>query len=120
MEKRTRSRAGRKPAVDYLMACVQWGRLRRVLVFIRDHAGRRWIRLRVFNKHFTKGFWYPSRKYFVVPMEHARDLGEAIIRAADELQTGEIPDWYNDFEKQYKNYQADRRTRNDHEDDVDG
>ena len=113
MEKRTRSRAGRKPAVDYLMACVKWGRLRRVLVFIRDHAGRRWIRLRVFNKHFTKGCWYPSRRYFVVPMECAKDLGRALIRAADEQQTGETPEWFCDWERSYAAFKAECRSRDD-------
>jgi len=85
---------------DTLTATVPWGRWRAVLGHERRHAGRTWLRLRTFNKHRTKGCWYPSPRFFVVPMEHAANLAEAIDSAA----RGECeiePEWFREFEAQY-------------------
>ena len=86
---------------DTLMATVPWGNWRSVLVYQRKHAGRIWLRLRTFNKHRTKGCWYPSPRFFVIPMEYAENLAAAIQAAA----MGEIepePEWYTDFQRQYE------------------
>lgn len=85
---------------DTLMASVPWGNWRSVLVYRRQHAGRTWLRLRTFNKHRTKGCWYPSPRFFVVPIEHAEDLANAILAAAGGEQEP-APDWYAGFMKQY-------------------
>ncbi len=86
---------------DELVAAVPWGRWRSVLVYRRQHAGRTWIRLRTFNKHRIKEYWYPSRRYFVVPLDCALNLAEAITAAASGKRLGPEPDWYRNFEKQY-------------------
>lgn len=85
---------------DTLMATVPWGNWRAVLVYERRHAGRTWLRLRTFNRHRTKGCWYPSPRFFVVPMEHAENLAAAIQDAACGESKPE-PDWYPDFVRQY-------------------
>lgn len=85
---------------DTLMATVPWGNWRSVLVYRRQHAGRTWLRLRTFNKHRTKGCWYPSPRFFVVPMEYAKNLANAIEAAARGEQEPE-PGWYKEFQSQY-------------------
>ena len=55
----------------------------------------------------------------MVPMEHARDLGRALIRASDEQQTGETPEWFCDWERSYAAYQADRRNQDHDADSAD-
>ncbi len=90
---------------DTLMATVPWGNWRSVLVYERRHAGRTWLRLRTFNKHRTKGVWYPSPRFFVVPMEYAENLAAAIQAAA----MGDVehePDWYGVFQQQYEGLQG--------------
>ena len=82
------------------MATVPWGNWRAVLVYERRHAGRNWLRLRTFNKHRTKGCWYLSPRFFVVPMDYAEDPANAIEAAAQGEQERE-PDWYNTFQRQY-------------------
>ena len=86
---------------DELMSAVPWGRWRTVLVYLREHAGREWVRLRTFNRHRQKGCWYPSPRFFVVPMDCAFDLGMAIESASLGEKLGPVPEWYHDFEKQY-------------------
>lgn len=86
---------------DTLMATVPWGNWRAVLVYERRHAGRTWLRLRTFNKHRKKGCWYPSPRFFVIPMEHAENLAAAIEAAAlGNIETE--PEWHPEFQKQYE------------------
>ena len=70
-------------------------------MYRRQHAGRIWLRLRTFNKHRTKGCWYPSPRFFVVPLDCAAGLAEAIAAGASGKQLGPEREWYADFEKQY-------------------
>ena len=86
---------------DELVAAVPWGRWRSVLVYRRQHAGRTWVRLRTFNKHRTKGCWYPSPRFFVVPQQSASDAAKAIEAAAGGKKKDSEPDWYGVFEAQY-------------------
>lgn len=92
--------------VDEFVAAVPWTKNRMVLVFLRHHGGRRYVRLRTFNRHKTKGCWYPSPRYFVIPEECAYALAEAIEAAAGGFAVESPPDWYHDFLKQYEQYRA--------------
>ena len=92
--------------VDEFIAAVPWTKNRQVLVFRRTHGGRSYVRLRTFNRHKTKGCWYPTSRCFVVPEECAFDLAEAIQAAAEGDAVDAPPDWFHDFEKQYEQYQA--------------
>lgn len=86
---------------DELVVTVPWGRWRSVLVYRRQHSGRTWVRMRTFNKHRTNGHWYPSPRFFVVPLECAAGLAEAIAAAASGEVRRPEPDWYRDFEREY-------------------
>ncbi len=67
----------------------------------RLHSGREYIRLRTFNRHQVKGCWYPAPRFYMVPIEHAEQLGNAIIAAGRGQSRRPAPEWYADFEKQY-------------------
>lgn len=95
--------------IDTFVSAVPWTQNRMVLVFLREHGGRMFVRLRTFNRHRTKGCWYPSRRYFVIPQECANDLAVAIQAAADGLLVEPPPDWYHDFQKQYAQLRASSR-----------
>ena len=78
--------------VDQFIAAVPWGKWRTVLVYLRKHGGRSWIRLRTWNKHRKKLVWYPTKRYFVIPIEDADSLANA-IRAAVRRNPSPKPDW---------------------------
>ncbi len=88
--------------VDTFLSAVPWTRNRMALVFLREHGGRRYVRLRTFNRHRVKGCWYPAPRFYMVPIEHAEELGSAIIAAGRGRLPGPMPEWYSDFEKQYE------------------
>ena len=96
----------KKPAmletIDTFLAAVPWTKRRTVIIYLREHGGRRYVRLRTFNRHQVKGCWYPAPRFFMVPIEHAPDLGRAILSAAQGKPFGTEPEWYRDFEKQYE------------------
>ncbi len=87
---------------DELVAAVPWTKNRMVIVYHRRHAGREYIRLRTFNRHQVKGCWYPAPRFYMVPIDHAEELGSAIIAAGRGRSPGLMPEWYADFEKQYR------------------
>ena len=94
-----------KPAVldtvDTFMAAVPWTKNRMVVIFLREHSGRRHVRLRTFNRHQTKGCWYPAPRFYTIPIEKAENLDRAIIAASKGRPFGWEPEWWRDFEKQY-------------------
>ena len=55
----------------------------------------------MFNRHKTKSYWYPSPRYFVIPIEVAEDPAFAVTSASWGEQCSEPPSWWHDFEKQY-------------------
>ena len=92
--------------VDEFVAAIAVSKNRQVLVFRRTHGGRSYIRLRTFNRHKTKDCWYPTSRCFVVPQECAEDLAGAVETGALGFAPEAPPEWYHDFEKQYREYQA--------------
>jgi len=96
----------KKPAVletvDTFLAAVPWTKRRTVVIYLREHGGRRYVRLRTFNKHRVKGCWYPTKRFYMVPLESAEALGNAIIAASKGKPFDHQPDWWADFEKQYQ------------------
>ena len=84
--------------VDEFVASVPWGRWRAVLVYRRRHGGRQWVRLRTWNKHRHKHVWYPSKRFFVIPLADAEILADAIRSAATGESTGK-PDWLIERER---------------------
>ena len=84
--------------VDEFMAAVPWDEWRTVLVYRRQHGGRTYIRLRTWNKHRRFGSWYPSDRFFIIPIGNAGLLADA-IQAAAEGRPGKKPDWLKAREK---------------------
>jgi len=68
------------------------GNWRTVIVESTEYNGRKFIHLRTFNKHRTKLVWYPTRRFFTVPIENAQALSEA-LRDAAAGWTSEKPEW---------------------------
>ena len=91
-----------KEFTDELMGHVQWGDNRQVLVFLRTYADRRFVRLRVFNRHKAKGCYYPSPRSFHVALESACELGQIIARAAQGRESNPPPEWWAEFQEQYE------------------
>ncbi|UCC31706.1 MAG: hypothetical protein JSU86_05380 [Phycisphaerales bacterium] len=87
--------------VDSFVAAVPWGPHRTVLVIRREHSGREYVRFRIWNRHRTKGTWYPSRRSFVVPVQYADAMAEAIRAAARGEPLGDEPDWHLEFKNRY-------------------
>ena len=76
-----------KPATDTFMAAVPWTKNRMVVVFRRERNGREYVRCRTFNRHQVKKIWYPSPRFYMVPVDCAEELGKAIIAAARARRT---------------------------------
>ena len=85
-------------ACDEFVDAVEWSENRTVLVHRRRHRGREYVRLRTWNRHREKGCWYPSRRFFIIPLERAEDLAWAIISACAGDQV-EKPDWLVEHER---------------------
>ncbi len=92
--------------VDTFLAAVPWTKRRTVIIYLREHGGRRYVRLRTFNRHREKGCWYPAPRFYTVPIDNAAALGKAIIAASEGRPFGPRPDWWADFEKQYREYRG--------------
>jgi len=80
--------------IDTFVTAVPWGGgdWRCVLVHRWQHGGRTYIRLNTWNKHRTKLIWYPSKRFFVIPIENAKALAD-VLSAAATGQSYEKPDW---------------------------
>jgi len=80
--------------VDTFIAEVSLDPHRSILVYRRQHAGRTFIRWRVFHRHRRWGTWYPDkRRSFVIPV----GSGDAMARAIAAAQLGVTftakPEW---------------------------
>ncbi len=78
---------------ESFVAALPWGPNRRILVFRRQHGGRTYVRLRVWNLHRRFGTWYPSDRFFVVPIDEAEGLAAALVAGAQGKRLHRKPDW---------------------------
>ena len=98
-----------KPATDTFMAAVPWTKNRMIVVFRRERNGRQYVRCRTFNRRQIKKIWYPSPRFYMVPVDCAVELGKAIIAAARGEQYGQVPGWCVEFlDTCYRSIQAKR------------
>jgi hypothetical protein len=80
--------------VDTFIAEVRIDTHRSILVYLRQHGGRMYVRWRVFHKHRKHGKWYPhKRRAFVVPLGAADAVGRAIACAAGERPVTANLEW---------------------------
>jgi hypothetical protein len=85
--------------VDQFITEVPWSSASAVLVHRRLHGGRVYVYIRKWNRHRTKGVWYPTKRGFVIPLDDAEDLAYGIQAAARGHAT-EKPDWLLDWEEE--------------------
>ncbi len=95
------------------IACVPWGEWVAVLVHRAEHHRLPYIRLRRWNRHRTKGHWYPTRRYFVVHADYADDLADALHAAARGEVLSDEPEWMETFRQSYAAYQANKAAKTD-------
>ncbi|HEX8522419.1 MAG TPA: hypothetical protein VF669_09195 [Tepidisphaeraceae bacterium] len=80
--------------VDTFIAEVPLEPHRSILVYLREHGGRQYVRWRVFHRHRKSGLWYPDkRRSFVIPLSGAAALGGAIAAATTGRAATAKPDW---------------------------
>src|SRR5215213_11291188 len=69
--------------LDTFIAEVPVDPRRSILVYLRQHGGRQYVRWRVFHRHRKHGTWYPDkRRAFVVPVGCGDALGRAVAAAS--------------------------------------
>jgi hypothetical protein len=79
---------------DTFIAEVAIDEHRVILVYLRQHGGRSYVRWRVFHQHRKSKGWYPDRRRaFVVPVGVAGALAEAIANAPTGHQRSAKPHW---------------------------
>jgi len=84
--------------IDTFVAAVPWDKWRTVLVHHRQHGGHAFIRFRTWNLHREKLVWYPTKRGFVIPVENAKALAQALMAGV----TGEAqdkPEWLVEYER---------------------
>ena len=80
--------------VDTFIAEVPIDAHRSILVYLRQHGGREFVRWRIFHRHRKHGTWYPDkRRAFVVPLGSAAGLARAIASAAAGQTATPKPSW---------------------------
>jgi hypothetical protein len=80
--------------VDTFIAEVPMDAHRSILVYLREHGGRQYVRWRVFHRHRKRRQWYPDkRRAFVVPLGTADALARAIASAATGEALTAKPGW---------------------------
>ncbi len=57
----------------------------------RERNGHQYVRCHTFNRHQIKKIWYPSPRFYMVPVDCAEELGKAIIAAARGEMNGQLP-----------------------------
>ena len=78
--------------IDEFVAAIPWGENRVVLVYRRQHGGRTFVRVRIWNQHRDRRVWYPTKRAFVIPIQNVEDFAAA-IRSAAGGKVGGKPDW---------------------------
>lgn len=84
---------------DVFSSAVPLGRNRAVVVQRREHGGRKWVRLWTWNRHRKLNKWYPTRRIYLVPVEHAGLLAEAIRNAGEQRDSYE-PAWLANWRRE--------------------
>jgi hypothetical protein len=80
--------------VDTFIAEVSIDSHRSILVYLREHGGRQYVRWRVFHRHRRHGNWYPDKhRSFVVPLAGADGLAGAIAAAGSKQAVTSKPAW---------------------------
>ena len=69
------------PTRDRFVACIPWNENSAVLVHQRERGRRFYVRFRTWNRHQTKGCWYPTKRGFIIPLQRAEALADSLADA---------------------------------------
>jgi hypothetical protein len=70
-----------------------------VVIHRSRHKGREYIRIRTWQHNREKGYSYPTKRGFVVPVMNAENFIDGVIAALDG-EGGDQPDWLAAFEEE--------------------
>lgn len=85
--------------VDTFIGVVPIDEDRIIVVYRRRHRRKDYIRWRTWHCHKTKRLWYPDvSRRFLVPLEHAEALAQAIASAVHCKPVSAMPQWLADAE----------------------
>ena len=87
--------AGGLNTVDTFVCEIPWSPNRTVLLHRRRHGWRDYVLLRTWNRHRKLGLWYPTTRGFVIPLDRAISLANA-LEMADASAFLPEPDWLVD------------------------
>ena len=83
---------------------MRWGQWVAIMVHVGQHQGHEYVRMRRWNRHRKKDRWYPTRRYFAIPVDHAEGLADVLRAAAHGEPLGNEPDWLDEFREEYAAY----------------
>ena len=92
---------------------------RTFVIHLREHGGRRYVKLSTFAKNREKGYWYLTKQFYMMPIECAAEIGKAIIAASKGQSFGDPPAWWADSQIKYREWQARKAAEADETPDVD-
>ena len=90
---------------DHFVACIPWNENSAVLVHQRERGRRFYVRFRTWNRHQTKGVWYPTKRGFIIPLQRAEALAESLVDAV-KGRMSEKPEWLLDWEEEERTRRA--------------
>ena len=67
---------------DEFIAAVPWDEHRTILMFIHEFRYYELVRWRTWNLHRVKNVWYPTKRFFMLPLDKAAALAGAIREAS--------------------------------------
>src|SRR4051794_20646818 len=74
-----------------------------ILVFLRKHGGREFVRWRIFHRHRLSRRWYADkRRHFCIPVAAARALARAIAAGPHGKPITDKPGWVVEMDEHYE------------------
>jgi hypothetical protein len=83
---------------DRFIAAIPWSTRSSVVIHRSRHKGREYIRIRTWQHNREKGYSYPTKRRFVVPVMNAEPFIDGMIAALDG-EDADKPDWLAAFEE---------------------
>ena len=84
---------------EHFVACIPWNENSAVLVHQRERGRRFYVRFRTWNRHQTKGVWYPTKRGFIIPLQRAEALAESLVDAV-KGRMSEKPEWLLEWDEE--------------------
>lgn len=98
---------------DVLLGSVPLTDTRVVVVYLNERGGREYVRVSTYAKNRKKGHWYLTKAYYTVRIECAAALGQALIDASQGRPFGDEPEWWADYQAEYREWKASQPVETD-------